>query len=350
MKKLAVSHEHEIRLGYYQYTCTLFPGVEYLFYENDTVRLSEGCSLEKDFPLRVDELRWYRGESLQDKSLLYFCLGTYKDALFDVPVIHFLQNRFPNATIDVVTHIDMLMLLRQFGFEGGWNRYPIPLELAKKYDFVFTNEKLTRNPVVPWKELRETYESSLPHDYMFRPVPLSIIPSIAKVTDIGNSEEVCIAIHINSEWPIKNYTVTGFKRLTKSLSMENFRILALGYPCRINGLGDVKNYVGKHGSILETLSVLSQADLIITSDCFAARAGGVLGKPTIVLLNTDDEESYSFYPSVEIISSKDHCVPCYRSDKCPLGHTECQAFLHESVSPEKIYETALRIIKKIEVS
>lgn len=349
MKKIHVGQEHQIRLGYYKYTCKLFPGVEYLFYDNDAVHLSGG-GVEKISSLHSDELRPYKGEDLQDKTLLYFCLGTYRDVLFDVPLICFLQDRFPNAIIDIVTHIDVLMLLQQFGFKGGWNRYPIPLEFAERYDYIFANEILTRNPTVPGRELREMYESILPDYSMFKSVPLSLMPSISKVTDIGDSGRICAAIHVNSEWPVKNYSVAEYKKLIKLLSKEDVKIIALGYPCETNELDDVENYVGKHSSILETLSVLSQVDLIIASDCFAARVGGILEKPTIVLLNTNDEEIYSSYPGVEVILSGDSCVPCYRSDKCPLGYSECQAFHHESISSEKIYQRALKIIQKLEAS
>jgi len=349
MKRITLPIEFEIKLGYYQYRSTIFSNLCYIFYDKDAYKIVNKVPAAKSDARVFENPQWYRGESLKDSSLLYFAVGNYKELLFDIQILKFLEEKYSTATIDVVAHIDVFVLFQRFGFRGGWNKYPVQSEVAEKYDYVFSNEILTDNSWASGRMVMEKYRSILPDDILLQPIsflPNSVLKEKKKE---GDSASYKIGIHLNSEHPINNYPLSKHKKLIQLLGSKNIRTMVVGYPSMQSGIERIgaESYVGKHRSILEILSLLSQVDLIITSDPFIARAGGICGKPTIVLLSTDDEKSYSFYPSVKMISSKDSCVPCYRSDKCPLGYTECQAFLHESVSPEKIYETALRIIKKI---
>lgn len=347
MKRITLSIEFEIKLGYYQYRSTIFPNLCYIFYDKDAYKIVNKVPAAKSDARVFENPQRYRGESLKDSSLLYFAVGTYKELLFDIQILKFLEEEYSTATIDVVAHIDVFVLFQRFGFRGGWNKYPIQSEVAEKYDYVFSNEILTDNSWASGRMVMEKYRSILPDDVLLQPI--SFLPNsvLKEEKREGDSASYKIGIHLNSEHPINNYPLSNHKKLIQLLGSKDIRTMVVGYPSMqpgIEGIG-AESYVGKHRSILEILSLLSQVDLIITSDPFVARAGGICGKPTIVLLSTDDEKGYSSYSFVKPVSSEDSCVPCYRHDKCPLGHGECKAFYHESVAPEIILERVIQVMK-----
>lgn len=349
MKEISVPKQFEMQSGYHRCTSRLYPRIDYLVYNADALRLYRNLPgiLVQNPVFRFPQ--YYEGDDLDEKSLLYFAMGSYRDLLLDAQVINSLRDHFPASKIDVVTDMDVFMLFRQYGFDGGWQRYPVPLDYAEKYDFIFSNEFIHYHPVIPGKKLLNKYKSLLPADLRFKTGKLSLNPAIEKLTGKRNRAGPSVAIHVGSKNRISNYPVNGYKKLIRMLSNKGIRVNLTGFSIDMENFYPVpgENYIGRHASILETLAVLSHADIIISSDSFAARAGGLLNKPVIVLLGNNDPDAYSSFPSVKTISSKECCVPCYRSDKCPLGYKNCEAFNHDSISPEKIFETVLSLLEKI---
>ncbi|MFH1350101.1 MAG: hypothetical protein ABII26_04110, partial [Pseudomonadota bacterium] len=323
MKKIALKEESEVKMGYYQYSSKLYPHIPYIFYDTDANQLINNYPIERDDAKAFEVPALYRGQGLENRSLLYFAIGTFKGLFLDLHVLHFLERGYPSATIDVVTHIDLFILLQQFGFRGGWSRYPIPSEFAEKYDYVFSNETLINDLWDSGKRVLERYRSVLPPDFEFQPMRFSPNMLLTRKNGRGNPEKCKVVIHINGERPINNYPLARYRRLIQLLGSENIQVMVTGFPCMTHALEGVafENYVCKHRSIQEMLSLLWQSDLIITSDTFAARAASIFQKPTIVLLNTDDGGGYSWHSSVKVMSPEADCAPCYRFDKCPFGHT-----------------------------
>lgn len=346
MKEISVPKQFEMQSGYHRCTSNLYPRIDYLVYNADALRLY------KNLPgIRVQNPvfkypRDYKRDDLDGKSLLYFAMGSYRDLLFDAQVINSLRDHFPASKIDVVTNMDVFMLFRQYGFDGEWQRYPVPLDYAEKYDFIFSNEFIHYNPVIPGKKLLNTYKFLLPANLQFKTGELSLNPAIEKVVGGRNGAGPSVAIHVSSENRISNYPVNGYKKLIRMLSNRGIRVNLTGFSIDMEDFYPVsgENYIGRHALILETLAVLSHADIIISADSFAAKAGGLLNKPVIVLLGNNDPDAYSSLPSVRTISSEECCVPCYRSDKCSLGYKDCNAFNHDSISPEKIFERVVSLL------
>ena len=182
-----------MRLGYYHCSANLFPDIPYLVYDEDAKGLEDTLSVSGIETEIWQPSKWYKGEDLNNKSLLYFSLGTYRKGLFDIQVIRFLEQKYPLAEIDIVTHIDIFILFQQFGYGGGWNKYPMPLEFAEKYDYVLSNELMIGHSLIPGKSLIEAYKSKMPKDFELQSLELSMSPAIEKVTRLEKRSKLAIS-------------------------------------------------------------------------------------------------------------------------------------------------------------
>lgn len=347
MQGILLPKRCEIKLGYYQYEAKLFPRLSYVFYDHDAERLIQNfpeAELDKDI---MGGLCMYTGQDLENKRLLYFAIGPYRDLFFDLIVLHFLEERYPSSTVDVVTHMDIFIFLQQFGFKGGWNRYPIPSDFLSRYDYIYTNEGLYKKAWNPRSRIMESVRSRLSGKVESLPMTFKPCRILSNGHSKGGAKRFKVGIFIHGEGPMSHYPLTRYKRLIELLESEDMETMLLGFPAlagELNGTAS-KNYICTYRSIHEMLSLLWQSDLIIASDSVAGRAGSVFNKPTIVISNTDDK-AYPWGPSVEIVSTREACAPCYRTDSCPLGYGDCRAMHHESVSPEIIFKKAIRMIEK----
>ncbi len=343
MKTVTLPKEQEIRLGPYRYAAALFPEIAYLLSDRDaedTAGRAGGGSIGEP------GLRLYRGEDLEGKSLLYIVPGDYGEALLDLHVIKTLEKKYPSAVIDAATTIDTYLLFQQFSFRGAWRAYPCLRESAESYDYLFSSEGARDSFFPSGKETLKRLRDVIGTDLDGAPLPLALNPAVKRTMALGDSPRPLAVLHIGSG--ISDYPAARWRELIRLLAEKDVEVIVSGHAGDSPSLSSLpaENVLGKDHSALEILAVLSQADLIIALDSFAARAGGLLGKETLVLLNREDREAYEIYSSVNVIAPAVPCVPCFRKDQCPLGHEACEAFVHESAAPELILEKALPKLEK----
>ncbi len=345
MKYVVLAKEQELRLGHYEYTATLFPGMAYLLGDRDA-----GTAGKADQAVRIEELKQkiYCGGDLAGKSLLYATLGHYRDVLLDIQMVRTLEKRYPTAMIDVAATIDTFMLFQQFGFRGAWQAYPVLRESAEQYDYLFSANGFDPS-FQAGTEVLNFYRNILQGELEPAPLPLSLNRAVKRATAFREPSRPAVVLHIRDLFgkgmpSINDYPMEGYRELIRLFSEKGWMVILSGYsgdPAAVPSVA-MENVLGKDHSIFEVLAVLSQSSLIIAGDSFAARAGGILGKKTVVLLNTGSAEAYSIYPTVEAVLPGVPCVPCYRRDACPLGYSRCEAFAHESAAPEVIFTEVYR--------
>lgn len=346
MKTVTLSKEQEIRLGPYRYAASLFPEIAYLLSDRD----ADETARKADGGCRIAEagLRSYHGESLEGKSLLYAVPGDYREALLDLQAIQSLKRKYPSAVIDAATTIDTYLLFQQFSFPGAWQAYPVLRESAERYDYLFSSD-VARDPWFPSeKAALKRLQDLIGADLDRAPLPLALNPAVKRTMAFGDSPRPLALLHLEGSGGLGDYPASRWRDLIRLLAEKDVEVLVSGYDGDPSGLSPLpaESVLGKDHSALEILAALAQADLIIASDSFAARAGGLLGKETLVLLGTEGRESYAVYPSVSGVTSAAPCAPCFRKDRCPLGHERCEAFFHESTAPERILEKALLMLEK----
>lgn len=346
MKIVTLVKEQEIRLGPYRYAAALFPEFGYVLSDRD----AENAVRRADGGCRIEEtgLRFYRGEDLEGKSLLYIVPGDYGEALLDLQVIRTLEKKHPSAVIDAATTIDTWMLFQQFSFRGAWRAYPCLRESAERYDYLFSGEGVRDPFFSSGKETLKRLRSLVGGDLDGTLPPLALNPAVKRTMTLGDSPRPLVVLHMNGNGGAGDYPASRWREMIRLLAEKDAEIIVTGHAGDPAGLSPLpaENVLGKDHSALEILAVLSQADLIIAPDSFAARAGGLLGRETLVLLNREDREYYEIHASVSAFAPAAPCVPCFRKDRCPLGYEACEAFAHESAAPERILEKALPKLEK----
>ena len=346
MKTVTVPKKYELNMGHYRYRSALYPESTYIIYDHDadgiTANMTGTCIESYNL---ADKM--YQGENLASKSLLYIMVGDYEDVLFDLYILKSLEKQYADLTLDVATYIDVFMLLQQFGFNGTYVHYPLQKGVVDRYDRVFTNEIAYRQPFLAPKTIDAYYCKIAPQAPMAQPLEVSLNPAIKKATKLPPTTKTTIALHIQADKKMNSGPVEGYQNLIRFFPKDKYRIILTGLTRTNEYSADIPNdfVYGRDRSIFEIISVLSQVDLIIATDSYAAMVGGILGKPTLAILTSMDDSIYALYPSVTVVQSGTDCAPCYRNDACPLGHTTCQALTHAILSPQTIYQTSQAILQ-----
>ena len=137
--------------------------------------------------------------------------------------------------------------------------------------------------------------------------------------------------------------------LAKKLSAENHIVLIggkedIGICDAIGEIGGLINFCGKF-SMLESMAILSHADLVITNDSFLMHAANTLRKKILAIFgSTVREFGFSPYGVENKIMEVNglNCRPCSHlgRESCPRKHFRCML----GTTPEMVYEAAMELI------
>ncbi len=150
--------------------------------------------------------------------------------------------------------------------------------------------------------------------------------------------------HFTKRWPVECW-----KNLAKKLSAENHIVLIggkedIGICDAIGEIGGLINFCGKF-SMLESMAILSHADLVITNDSFLMHAANTLRKKILAIFgSTVREFGFSPYGVENKIMEVNglNCRPCSHlgRESCPRKHFRCML----GTTPEMVYEAAMELI------
>ena len=105
---------------------------------------------------------------------------------------------------------------------------------------------------------------------------------------------------------------------------------------------NIKNYIGKC-SILESLSVLNESQIVVGADTGLMHCAGALGIKTLTLFGCTDYKEYlpigeeSYY-----IASDESCSPCFGSAQSVLcEHHNCM----KNISVERVFNKVVELLK-----
>ncbi len=229
-----------------------------------------------------------------------------------------------------------------FGFSGDWFQPPVELHDIDAHDYIqLRADKAFCHKPSKWnlcivEELGSAYKVNM------NDISLSYLISeeIRKKTALPEGMGVRIGLNFDSRGDIKSYPKRLQPTLLNLLLQAGFELFIFG--TRVPNLEGVDNvtrvhdYCGKT-TIPELASIVSQMDLMISVDSFIAHLSDILGIKTTVLLSTTRRGIYSWHKNIRGIESMINCSPCGEvGNKCPRGFSQCQAFHHESITPEII--------------
>ena len=150
-----------------------------------------------------------------------------------------------------------------------------------------------------------------------------------------------IALFPGSVWATKMWKKEGFMELGKSLQTLGYQIVIMGGPEEkvlgqevADAIPDALNLCGKT-SLLESLTLLSQANLVVGNDSSSSHMAALVGVPVVAIYGPTVLK-FGYRPwakkSAVVEIEGMTCRPCgpHGHKKCPLGHHNCMKKLEAS--------------------
>jgi heptosyltransferase II len=156
--------------------------------------------------------------------------------------------------------------------------------------------------------------------------------------DFGLKDKPWIALFPGSVWATKMWNAESFIQLGQILEKRGFQIVVMGGPEEkslgesvAQGITGALNLCGKT-TLIESLSLLSLAKLVVGNDSSSSHMAAVVGRPVVAIFGPT-VLSFGYRPwakksaVVELENLK--CRPCgpHGHRKCPLNHHHCMKWL-----------------------
>lgn len=346
MKIVTFEKPLELEMGYWGYRYFLAPGLPFIFLNHEVTKLDARVGRFQTRPLD-DTPRPYAGEDLARRSLLFISLGGYGDVLCFLQALNALQTRFPDADIDVCTHMDLYWLMKQFGFKGGWLSYPTKLPYLNRYDYYQTSDGIDIRGEAGKANITSLFHDLLKVERNPSASSLTLDQGALQAMQLPAASRKRIAIQVDAGTGVhKRYPEALIYRLSERLGEAGVDVYLVGSGVRpdTGNRENLHDYTDRTATIVEFVALLSQMDLIIAPDSVGAHIGGILQTPTIALFSVTSDHNLAHYTSVTTLASQAVCAPCMSLQKCPSGYDSCVAFDDVSVSPERVSETALEML------
>lgn len=334
---------------------TLTAGRRYVVYDSEAgYGLRDGaCKLITGLDR---ELPAYNGQPLGQERLILPFIGRRGDALIAASCLAALKERYPSVTIDIAASKAAREVLRLMPRLGELLPHPLESERVKDYAYYLSFEEVEAIPR-GWRRsyadvfsdcLRTPHPSNLPR--------VTIPPDAVKRRALPPTERPRAAIHVQPGDSLRSYPHDLVEKVVHGLVDAEFEVYLIGtvirpppsermgHPPTKEGWGGavastdhVHDLIGKTPTAGDLAALLVQMDALICGDSFPMHLAGLLNVPTVALFVTTDAVIGSDYSSVISVQSQADCSPCHIADgACPLGHGECIAHRHPSVSPESL--------------
>jgi ADP-heptose:LPS heptosyltransferase len=174
-----------------------------------------------------------------------------------------------------------------------------------------------------------------------------IPPAIRKRSRLPDSGSIRIGLHFDSNGLVKSYPDSLQGPLLRTFLDSGLELNILGTRrgsadhSNVKGLQDLR---GKTG-IVHSAALLEQMDAVVGVDSFVVHLAHLLGIPSVVLLSTTAPAYFEWHDRIACMTSRLECSPCLEFlDTCPVGHSECRAFFHESIAPHVILGHLMRTV------
>lgn len=239
-------------------------------------------------------------------------------------------------------------ILKPLGFSGNWVQPPVELEIINEYDYIqIKGDSFIQDKTEMWnkcivEELGRGYRIDLSEHL----IQYSIPEWICKKTTLPNTSKIRIGINFDSKGLIRSYPKELQPILVKYFLEAGLEIFLFGKAKpNFSGIDEddsIHDYCGKT-TVSELAAMLRQMDIMVSMDSFIAHLSNILGINTIVLLSTTRKGIFNWHKNVKCLESRIECNSCGEvADDCPRGYAQCQAFFHESISPEIITYSVMR--------
>lgn len=143
-----------------------------------------------------------------------------------------------------------------------------------------------------------------------------------------------VCLFPGSVWATKQWTEQGFIEVGSQLATEGHQVLVMGGPGEEKLAEKISSLIPRAISLagktklIETISLLSRADLVVTNDSAGQHLAALVEAPTISIFGPT-VQSFGYRPwnsrAVIVERSGLACRPCgkHGHQRCPIGTHEC---------------------------
>lgn len=300
------------------------------------------------------------------KTIAVLTTGGIGDILWTMPIIRGLKEKYPTASIMVITEKKRTALWRHFPYIVGvaentfWNTTGIMRKTDEFFDFggVATAYK-KQMKLDPIEAMFKEAELPLPKEKAkCRPQLIVTLDEGKRLQerlqedDINIKKDKIIVLSIESSTSNRNWPFEYTKELTKLYSRDGYKIIWLGstpeYSERLTPgvakeLGAL-NLV-KNTGIREAITLISLSDLFIGPNSGLMVIATAQNIPTIGLFGAFDPKLRTkFYEKFASLWGRPDCAPCNEHwTECRKGHP---APCMKMISPFSVYEKGKELLKK----
>ncbi len=190
---------------------------------------------------------------------------------------------------------------------------------------------------VPVRDI-DAYFSDPAHSEIRLQIPESYVEAIRDHC-VGSGPRVAIAPGASPQWPTKQWGVTRFATLARSLVSEGIEVMVVGGKAEKALAAEICEQCPQatdltgQTSIRDLAALMSQTPVLVGNDSGPAHLAAAAGAATLSIFGpTDPRHSVAAhgYPGRHLTFSPAHtsCAPCYRTS-CPYN-MECMAETPES--------------------
>lgn len=254
---------------------------------------------------------------------------------------------------------------RKVGFRQWWNFFVYTDRVKKSYELPDALRQLRLMQVlskdVEQKFVNQQELSQLAENLML-PIPewasmqlsrdeKERLKSVVMSEDWFRYALNAVIIAPGSVWPTKRWSQEGYAELAKELIKTGRRVILIGTgpekaTCDwIQGqVPEVLNLAGQT-SLMQTLKLMSQAQMIFCNDSGASHMAAAVGLPTLSIFGpTTLAQGFRPWNQKTIVVQRNiSCRPCGRHGglKCPIGTHECML----GISSQTVYSAAQPLLR-----
>ncbi len=311
----------------------------------------------------------YLGQSLSNERLLLSFIGRGGDTLVVASCLQSLVETYPDVNIDIACRSEAAAVFSLTPGLANVISYPPSADDIDRYDYYMCFEGIESISQGSRRSCREVFSACLHSPLTKKPASI-VVPTAQQdhwlLPDVGRER---IGLALGSPESLRSYPISACRELAELMVGAGYIVFLLGgrdiarddvracFPdaTRVVRADDLRelssaavtvDLVGNTPTPADLAAVMSQLDVVVTSDSFPMHLSGTLGKPTVTVFTVTDSVLASDYPCVVSVSSSLDCSPCGQAQgPCPQGHRRCIAHEDAAVGP-RVLLNHIEAIKK----
>ena len=291
----------------------------------------------------------YNREPLRRQRLVLPFIGRLGDAVVTASCVTALKERYPDIRVDIAAVEATRGLFELMPRVGQLLPYPLEASRLADYDYYLSFESVEAVPDGSARPCADVFSSCLRTPRPAHPPTVTIPREVVQRWRLEKADRPRVAVHVGRPGSLRSFPADLFPQLIRRLAADGYGVYLVGdqagadvSPGNVDLCYDCRD---RTPTPADLAALLGQMDVVVTGDSFPMHLAGAMGVATVAIFTATDAVLASDYPSVTGVQSRESCSPCRVADgRCPLGHAECTAHRHSSVSADSIVALVAELV------